>query len=595
MKKNIFLTACAALGIWSCSKDNSGFETDTTINVSVNVVSDLRTRASASDDENKVNAFDLFVFDQASGLLESVQMDIKASEPSMGDKAGEQNIGRVSVELKDGKTKNVLALANRSDNAVSMPAVQVGETRYTDMLAAVTTLQQDNRALASPFIMAGYANDIKAGEQSALSISLRRRVAKLSVTNLSAEEGLTVSSVQLKQAIDQAYLFQQGHPATEIKYVDHEPVSVESDASPVELYVFPQSADENRLSLTVQGTLNGNPFTQDLAVKPVVDGEVQDMEHNAVYSVKLNAEAQSVSMQVSLQQENDWTDGGDISGTITPEAEKTILFNGLQWMDRNLGAISADLENDWDNAIGKFYQWGRNAAFGTSDIPTLSGPVTADVANEPDNLDKFITRMNKDWLDGTDNTRWQDIESQPCPDGYRMPTVTDFMGIFTSPSVIVNMVTGPVEKTENLAGGSFTAQYWGDRDRSVYGIKKLGTADAYFIKWTYMTTSGENAFVRICRWKAGTDATFTGKELADIQEEFTALGLAEETIDFPAAGNITGSSGTYSAGSPGGYYWSSSLNGDGVHRAEFTSGKMIAGDTYNSRVSGHSVRCIKQE
>ena len=33
------------------------------------------------------------------------------------------------------------------------------------------------------------------------------------------------------------------------------------------------------------------------------------------------------------------------------------------WMDRNLGAQSADCENDWYNTIGHYYQFGRNIPF----------------------------------------------------------------------------------------------------------------------------------------------------------------------------------------------------------------------------------------
>ncbi len=40
-----------------------------------------------------------------------------------------------------------------------------------------------------------------------------------------------------------------------------------------------------------------------------------------------------------------------------------VFFANLMWMDRNLGAKTADCENDWYNSIGYYYQFGRNIPF----------------------------------------------------------------------------------------------------------------------------------------------------------------------------------------------------------------------------------------
>lgn len=51
-----------------------------------------------------------------------------------------------------------------------------------------------------------------------------------------------------------------------------------------------------------------------------------------------------------------------------PETPDTYLgqpvtFGNLMWMDRNLGALSADYENDWYNTIGHYFQFGRNIPY----------------------------------------------------------------------------------------------------------------------------------------------------------------------------------------------------------------------------------------
>ncbi|WP_300108358.1 FimB/Mfa2 family fimbrial subunit [uncultured Alistipes sp.] len=597
--KQLLLLAGMAFLTVSCAKESrNDMEIGNTLHVNLNVVSDIPVRAAATEAENLVSTFDLFLFDAESGLLEYAQQGMMASSPSSGGAVGELNVGQVSLTVADRKNKNLLAVANGDTRSVVLPEVVVGQTTYAQMLEAVAMLSSTTESPSSPYVMSGYASGVNANDNPTVNLSLRRRVSRIDVVNLSADNGLVVSAMQLKQVVNQSYLFAEGHPSEGVTYVDYDPVAVIGNST-TSFYVFPQPAATNRMTLTVTGTLNGMDFTQTLEVKPMQEGVAIDMESNTAYTVKLQAQAQEIKMECALQTVEEWKDGADIAGVITVDPavpSDLIPFNGLLWMDRNLGATTADLE-DWDNAIGDFYQWGRNTAFSaTGQIETISGPLTAEAAASDENISKFITLMKGDWLDGSDDSRWQSAASQPCPEGYRMPTVADFMGIFTPAGVLVNTYTGPVSKSETLADGTFSAQYWGDRSRTMYGIKKMGTADAYYMKWEYLKTNGGNGYVKISRWTADAAATFTGKDLNTIQEEFVALGEPAETITFAAAGNITGSSGTYSNSSQGGYYWTSSLNGStGAHRAEFTSGKMIAGDTYNSRISGHSVRCIKEQ
>ena len=597
--KQLLLLAGMAFLTVSCAKESrNDMEIGNTLHVNLNVVSDIPVRAAATEAENLVSTFDLFLFDAESGLLEYAQQGMMASSPSSGGAVGELNVGQVSLTVADRKNKNLLAVANGDTRSVVLPEVVVGQTTYAQMLEAVAMLSSTTESPSSPYVMSGYASGVNANDNPTVNLSLRRRVSRIDVVNLSADNGLVVSAMQLKQVVNQSYLFAEGHPSEGVTYVDYDPVAVIGNST-TSFYVFPQPAATNRMTLTVTGTLNGMDFTQTLEVKPMQEGVAIDMESNTAYTVKLQAQAQEIKMECALQTVEEWKDGADIAGVITVDPavpSDLIPFNGLLWMDRNLGATTADLE-DWDNAIGDFYQWGRNTAFSaTGQIETSSGPLTAEAAASDENISKIITLMKGDWLDGSDDSRWQSAASQPCPEGYRMPTVADFMGIFTPAGVLVNTYTGPVSKSETLADGTFSAQYWGDRSRTMYGIKKMGTADAYYMKWEYLKTNGGNGYVKISRWTADAAATFTGKDLNTIQEEFVALGEPAETITFAAAGNITGSSGTYSNSSQGGYYWTSSLNGStGAHRAEFTSGKMIAGDTYNSRISGHSVRCIKEQ
>lgn len=598
MKRVILSLAAVSLaGFWGCNHDNPTPQKPQGVNVVVNVVSDLQSKAAGTTEENQVNSFDLFVFDAASGELEEVMQNVTASAPSPGTVAGEQQVGEVQLTLKDNKTKNLVVVANVPENSVEYkvdPALKSGT--YAEMMQSTTVLQ-DYKSPESPFVMSGYANSVTVSETETVHLSLRRRTTKLSVANSAADEGLVVSSLHLKEVVDQSYLFQKGHP-DEVNYVDYEPVIVSGNTATA-FYIFPQAAATNRVELEVEGTLNGTPFSQTLPIQPRDEQQNPlDMDHNTQYTIKLTAEAGTISGDVTVGAVEEWGDGPEIPGVIgggKPEGTGLVAFNGLQWMDRNLGARSADFEAEWDDAIGSFYQWGRNVPFGTSGHGTISAPLTYADAHAEENQAKFITKMNGDWISSADGNLWSTPEKQPCPEGYRLPTYSDYLGIFSTSGVLFNMYGGPkIVTSEPLSTGAATAHYFGDNsNKTLYGIKRQGTAEAYLLKWEYLKTTAGNAYVRISRWPGDAEWTFADKSLGEVRDEFDALTGQPEVITFVGAGTLTGSNGSYSD-SKSGYYWSASPNGTGAWRAELTDGKVHLTDPYNSRVSGHSLRCVKQ-
>lgn len=140
--------------------------------------------------------------------------------------------------------------------------------------------------------------------------------------------------------------------------------------------------------------------------------------------------------------------------TIPPflPADETIVkdvtnpVTGDTWMDRNLGAYTADRTppsaaggtDCW--AYGNMYQWGRGND-GHED--RNSSPTTGPVADTYTGSD-FITvgAFPYDWLDSQDDDRWNANETaggaivktvnDPCPDGYRVPTLAELQNELAS-------------------------------------------------------------------------------------------------------------------------------------------------------------------
>ena len=130
--------------------------------------------------------------------------------------------------------------------------------------------------------------------------------------------------------------------------------------------------------------------------------------------------------------------------TISQDVVRSPYTNKL-WMDRNVGATSlpqsATVPSSQDStSMGGLYQWGRNSD-GHQIVLPRSGTVTPFTFYSGTNAtrqsdwavvsDKFYTKSSDnfaDWLLTSRNTLWQGLkgENNPCPTGFRVPTVTEF-------------------------------------------------------------------------------------------------------------------------------------------------------------------------
>lgn len=165
-----------------------------------------------------------------------------------------------------------------------------------------------------------------------------------------------------------------------------------------------------------------------------------------------------------------------------------------QWWTLKYEYSSSDYpESDWDNGIGSYYQWGRNAGFpfptnynlpysntgGISWVKVTSALPTKKVAAKTANQHLFLINGDgNDYVsDGTTTETWTDRTSKlynndgnasynnprpwPCPEGYRLPTTAEYLYI--------------MPKKENQTK-SFT---------SLVELKTLEDGTKYAIRWAY--------------------------------------------------------------------------------------------------------------
>jgi len=139
--------------------------------------------------------------------------------------------------------------------------------------------------------------------------------------------------------------------------------------------------------------------------------------------------------------------------SLPPEAN-AVLINGVKWADKNLASGGWFVANDYD--YGALYQWGRQAdghecrnspcfmpasapACGTDASTQLSagdldangqpsaasGAIGKFIRQNTGDYDWRTTRDDALWNSGTESSPIKNTAADPCPTGWRVPTLTE--------------------------------------------------------------------------------------------------------------------------------------------------------------------------
>lgn len=300
-----------------------------------------------------------------------------------------------------------------------------------------------------------------------------------------------------------------------------------------ELLLFP-NADNEEVSISVTlGNLEGEDKEVEYKLRKV-DEEGNDVgvfqfEVNHQYTLLITVLKDEVRTIAIAPQVYDWIDKNRDDNYLG----QPVTFANLMWMDRNLGAKSADCENDWENCRGYYYQYARNIPYildkkkydaAPNKIPvypflytynqygekvysvddvqttvltsqTIRGRKKIAVNPGEDGEYRFISDVNNGgyWMldeNGQEesfiNEFWtSSVENHPCPKGWRLPTKEDFASFM--PDITLN---APWSKGFNSR--IYNGAVLGIREQLVYGeigdekamylIKRQGHPDCYRIR-----------------------------------------------------------------------------------------------------------------
>ena len=313
-------------------------------------------------------------------------------------------------------------------------------------------------------------------------------------------------------------------------------VETASQEVPGEMLVFPNEANEQ---VTISVTLTGigdseGEKTVDYRLMEIdeegeEDGNFQ-FEMNHEYTLLITVLKDEVRTIAIAPQVYDWIDKNRDDNYLG----QPVTFANLMWMDRNLGAKSADCENNWEACRGYYYQYARNIPYildkekydaVANQIPVypflytynqngekVYGGVAAggnignipvkypNIAINPGDKGLYLfiwdPANNGIWLYNENNNGehsfideyWtSDNNNHPCPKGWRLPTRADFASFLPERSFphgtwyegyqsAFNYQANTLGYQEDEVHGTINGE------RAIYIIKRRGRPDCYRIR-----------------------------------------------------------------------------------------------------------------
>ena len=383
-----------------------------------------------------------------------------------------------------------------------------------------------------------------------------------------------------------------------------------------EMLIFPnQEGEKVTISVTLSGLgseLNSKPIDYDLKEVDEEGNETGNFqfEMNHQYTLLITVLKDDVRVIAIAPQVYDWLDVVDKDNYLG----QPVTFGNLMWMDRNIGAESADCYNEWEKCRGYYYQYARNLPYildkdkydnAENKVPVypflytynqdgekVYGGLQVKSTKELENGtpiqvrgrnniavypgdDKPIYEFIYDdgngiWMyDETEskedvfiNSFWTSgAENHPCPKGWRLPTKEDFATFLPDLTISAPWTNGFSKRSytgsilkykEEIRYGTI------NNEKAMYVIKRQGRPDCYRIRLLMKESKEEGKwYFEIAQFPGDQKMTFEG---LDTEEQFINSmnnGTFDWTtpsavIEIPACGFIHPQGGN-------------KLNGDGTN------------------------------
>ena len=234
-----------------------------------------------------------------------------------------------------------------------------------------------------------------------------------------------------------------------------------------------------------------NPITYTLTIGKTDGGGdlFLNLEQNHEYTFSITVLKNDVRVVTVTPKVYEWIDVELDTGDAY--FGQPVYFGGLMWMDRNLGAKSADCENDWYNTIGHYYQFGRNIPF-ILDVEKWLAYTEDDGEKDMqkariirEKTDR-ITWLHPDWNSYSDEKKASMLKNMvDCiySNDHRGERVSGYKIVTKSDDILIRNVGDVILDSGGYVDDALT------RSAYVYGA---GGSGEYKAVWTYKNNSAQN-------------------------------------------------------------------------------------------------------
>ena len=313
-------------------------------------------------------AFSLYAVQNDSGVSEWNTDAIKFYDvPGVSDESG-----NVDYSIDDGGRKATYGLGEVLDfyGLTYGDSVKVDISGMKDMVPVVPVSVADG---ILPDLM--YSDNLKAKNSSSgvLNMEFRHVMSRLEFEILKQDEtGVDESEKKLENAVLKKVILRGTGTSGRFNAANGEWENIEvqdrviyDSSLPLtvsaqrfaSLIAVPADGDVS-LRIYIEGIVGGVEYV-DYTLNISEDSNLR-LEQNHEYLFSVTVLKNDVRIVAVTPKIYDWIDVGLNDDVYFGQP---VYFGGLMWMDRNLGAKTADCENSWYNTIGFYYQHGRNIPY----------------------------------------------------------------------------------------------------------------------------------------------------------------------------------------------------------------------------------------
>ena len=239
--------------------------------------------------------------------------------------------------------------------SLSMEDNKLDDLMYSNNLKGCT---QSSGLLQMNFIHALSKIQVEVSKQSDIEELRYAKIKKITLQNTHSEGELDIiegSWTLGGEPVDRVYMQSEMTLGTAAAMVK------DASGNAAEMLIFPNNGSNETIGVEIVYTLDEEGSNEITASCDILTPNSESpflFEQNYRYTLSIIVSHDGVLVVSILPKVYDWIDEAPFNYLGQP-----VTFGNLMWMDRNLGALSADYEHDWYNTIGHYFQFGRNIPY----------------------------------------------------------------------------------------------------------------------------------------------------------------------------------------------------------------------------------------